>query len=147
MKVSYADMNTPYKLILRNILYLSYYGAHWKRNHYINFFIRSIGRRNWLSNKMEFSFCIFGSFPFFLICIPWTLFIDVFFLALFYANDYLYIYMGAYLNKTFIEKYLWFYICPPRSNRRYTVCDNLLWLTSKVKSKKYEIYTNFIWLP
>lgn len=25
MKVSYADMNTPYKLILRNILYLSYY--------------------------------------------------------------------------------------------------------------------------
>lgn len=47
-----------------------------------------------------------------------------------------------------IEKYLWFYICPPRSNRRYTVCDNLLWLTvtSKIKSKKYEIYTNFIQL-
>lgn len=46
---------------------------------YIKKFIRLIGLRNWPSNKMEFSFCIFGSFPFFLICIPWTLFIDVFF--------------------------------------------------------------------
>lgn len=100
MKVSYADMNTPYKLILRNILYLSYYGAHWKRNHYINFFIRSIGLRNWLSNKMEFSVCIFGSFPFFLICIPWTLYIDVFF-WLFFMPMIIFIYMGAYLNKTF----------------------------------------------
>lgn len=102
MKESYADMNTPYKLILRNIIYLSYYGAHWKRNHYINFFIRSIGLRNWLSNKMEFSFCIFGSFPFFLICIPWTLYIDVFFLALFYANDYLYIH-GCLFEQNFSD--------------------------------------------